>query len=125
MSKITKTDPQKSQNEPLMQTHSSLRVSSATKELSEKLRQQVNGLSYGKRKLSLDEIVMFSLKLVTEKHIKMLQQERLTHTDRMELLRQRYIEKNGPITKEEFVGFVMTSEFQKFKKDNIDCVQIA
>lgn len=38
----------------------------------------------------------------------------LSNEDRKEILRQKYIEHRGPISKDEFTGFMMKSEFQEF-----------
>ncbi|MDZ4661475.1 MAG: hypothetical protein SGJ18_07615 [Pseudomonadota bacterium] len=46
----------------------------------------------------------------------MIQDQSLTSENKKELLRQRYIVEVGPITKDEFTGFMMTDEFVVFRK---------
>jgi hypothetical protein len=40
----------------------------------------------------------------------------LTSENKKELLRQKYIVEVGPITKDEFTGFMMTDEFAAFRR---------
>lgn len=45
-----------------------------------------------------------------------LQEKSMTHEDRKERLRQRYIEERGPISKDEFTGFMLSADFVEFMK---------
>jgi hypothetical protein len=44
----------------------------------------------------------------------MMQDQSLSNEDRKEQLRQRYIEARGPISRDEFTGFMLTKEFFEF-----------
>ena len=64
--------------------------------------------------IKLYDLIEFALNLVTEEHLKMLQEQSMTNEDRKELLRQKYIAHFGPITKDEFTGFMMKPQFLEF-----------
>jgi hypothetical protein len=42
----------------------------------------------------------------------------LSHEDRKEELRRRYIKLHGPTTSDEFIGFMMTAAFQDFVREH-------
>jgi hypothetical protein len=108
-SKTTKT------NTKMNQKLKSIRVSSENKKRAEHLRNLANKKRFG-RKVKIDQVLSLALDLVTEDHLKMLQDQSLSHEDRKELLRQKYIEERGPISKDDFTGFTLTAEFQIFLK---------
>ena len=69
------------------------------------------------RKVRVDALLDLALNLVTAEHIKMLQDHSLTNEDRKEILRQQYVATRGPISKDEFTGFMMTAAFYEFLKE--------
>lgn len=91
----------------------SQRVSADAKNSAEALLKLINNKQFG-RNVRASQLFAFALGLVTEAHIKVLQSESLTNEDRKEILRQKYIETHGEISRDGFVGFMMTSEFQDF-----------
>lgn len=66
------------------------------------------------RKIKVDQIVSLALDLLTEEHIAVVQDQSLTNEDRKESLRQRHIEQCGPISKDDFLGLLLSPEFQRF-----------
>lgn len=96
--------------------HASVRVKAASKKVALALRDEANDKPTG-RSVKLDDIFELALSLVTSEHLKTLQERSMTHEDRKEILRQKYIKTRGPISKDEFTGFMMTAEFQKFLLD--------
>ena len=90
-----------------------VRVSSETRKLAEGIVKTANEKPTGK-KIKLDEVLQIGLGLVQQGHIEKLQENSLTHEDRKEILRQKYIAARGPISKDEFTGFMMTQEFLGF-----------
>jgi len=68
------------------------------------------------RKIKFDKVLEIALGLLTEDHLALIQDQSLTSENKKELLRQRYIVEVGPITKDEFTGFMMTDEFVVFRK---------
>ncbi len=91
----------------------SIRVQVETQKKAERLLAVANKKRAG-RKIKPDQLLNFALDLVTEDHLHALQEQSLTHEDRKELLRQKYIETRGPISKDEFLGFMMTAAFLEF-----------
>jgi Rps23 Pro-64 3,4-dihydroxylase Tpa1-like proline 4-hydroxylase len=69
------------------------------------------------RKIKLPELLELAISLVKEEHIKMLQDQSMTNEDRKEILRQKYIQHRGSISRDEFTGFMMKPEFLDFVKE--------
>ncbi|MBX9766097.1 MAG: hypothetical protein K2X47_02405 [Bdellovibrionales bacterium] len=94
----------------------SVRIRASAKEKASFLLQTANKKNLG-RKIKFEDLFELALGLVTDKDIKLLQERSLTHEDRKELLRQRYIELRGPISKDNFVGFLLSADFPEFMKE--------
>lgn len=91
----------------------SVRISIENQKKADKVLAVANKKKLG-RKIKLDHILAIALDLVTEEHIRMMQDQSLSNEDRKEQLRQRYIEARGPISRDEFTGFMLTKEFFEF-----------
>lgn len=92
---------------------SNVRVSSDTKTLAEKLLKRANNKQSG-RKIKIDELFNIALKLIEECHLKSLQSQSISNEDRKEQLRQCYIKKHGPISKDDFTGFMLSPAYFDF-----------
>lgn len=95
-------------------TYVSIRVPLVLKNSAKKLREESNSQKKKGRKIRLDEILSLGVSLITTNDLKALQERTLTHKDRLDLLRQRYIDIHGPISEDDFIGFTMTPQFQEF-----------
>lgn len=93
--------------------HVSVRIRLGSKKVAVGLLAEANNKKRG-RKIKLDELVELALGLVTSEHLKRLQEDSMTNEDRKEILRQKYIEMRGPISKDEFTGFMMSQDFAGF-----------
>ncbi len=91
----------------------SVRIYTTAKKRASELLNEANDKQFG-RSVKLPELFELALSLVTADHIRQLQDRSATHEDRKEHLRQIYSKKFGSISKDEFTGFMMTAEFQKF-----------
>lgn len=91
----------------------SIRINPEVQKKAEKLLLSANKKKAG-RKIKVDQLLNLALDLVSDEHIKRLQDQSLSNEDRKEQLRQRYIEMRGPITCDEFTGFMLTKEFSGF-----------
>lgn len=91
----------------------SIRINIENQKKAEKILATANKKKLG-RKIKLDQVLAIVLDLVTEEHIRKLQDQSLSNEDRKEQLRQRYIEARGPISRDEFTGFMLTKEFFEF-----------
>lgn len=78
----------------------SVRISLESKKLASSILAKANTKKFG-RKVKFDELIALAISLVTPEHIKVLQEKSMTNEDRKELLRQKYIEARGPITRDE------------------------
>lgn len=94
----------------------SIRITSETERKLEKLLTAANKKKLG-RKIKADQILNIALDNFNESHIQMLQNSSLTNEDRKELLRQKYIELRGPISKDEFTGFILSNEAFSFYEE--------
>jgi hypothetical protein len=94
----------------------SVRVRLAAKERAALLLLAANKKRLG-RKIKFEDMFELALGLVTEEHIKLLQDRSLTYEDRKEILRQKYISVHGAISKDDFTGFMMTAAFHEFLKE--------
>lgn len=91
----------------------SIRIGAESERKLARLLSSANKKKFG-RKIKSDQLLSLALDLVTEEHLRMLQDASLTNEDRKEQLRQSYIQEVGPISKDAFTGFMLTDEFQKF-----------
>lgn len=94
----------------------SVRIRASSKERAVALLQTINKKKSG-RKVKFDELFELAVGLVADEHVKVLQERSLTHEDRKEILRQKYIAVRGAISKDEFTGFMMTPAFHEFQKE--------
>lgn len=91
----------------------SVRISLENQKKAEKVLVAANKKKLG-RKVKLDHVLAIALELLTDEHIRKLQDQSLSNEDRKEQLRQRYIIARGPISRDEFTGFMLTKEFFEF-----------
>ncbi len=94
----------------------SIRIRGEAKAKAALLLAAANKKKFGK-KIKFDDLVEIALGLVTDEHLKMLQKRSMTFEDQKELLRQKYIETRGLITRDEFLGFMMEPGFGDFLKE--------
>lgn len=86
---------------------------------------KINNKNLGKR-IKLDQFLHALLQKVDDDLIQGLRETSLTNEDKKELYRQLYIKKIGKITKDEFTGFVMSSDFFEFREryhDEVESLQ--
>lgn len=97
-------------------SRSSIRIKSDIKKTAKAFLNKVNSDNKGCRKMKIDDIFELALALVTDGHLKELRQKAMTNKGRMDVLRQKYIELNGYISEDGFLGLTMTPQFQDFVK---------
>lgn len=98
-------------------TSESVRIRKDECEMIDAIMKKANNKKIGK-KIVPSDLLAILLKNVSDNQIKQLQLSSVRHTDRKKLYREIYVEKHGPTTDDEFEGFVMSSDFSKFKKEN-------
>lgn len=91
----------------------SVRIKESTQTRAASMLKKLNEEKMG-RKIRFEDLCDLALSLVTESHLAVLQEQSLSHEDRKEILRQKYVALHGPISKDEWTGFTMTKEFHEF-----------
>ena len=91
----------------------SVRINFEIQKKAERILLLANKKKVGRR-VKINHLLSLALDLVSEQEIKKLQNQSLTNEDRKEILRQKWVALNGPISKDEFTGFMMTEEYFNF-----------
>ncbi len=89
---------------------------------------EVNGMGVeykrSLKKLTINDLLECMSVHLDEKFKGQLKSMRLTGQAKMELYRKRYEDLSGNISDDQWADIVMSSDFQKFKKENMDCLGI-
>ncbi len=109
---MTKSNEAKAQPKK-QQKCASIRISRETQKKLDCILVLVNKKTIG-RKIRPDQLLSLAIELVVEEHVKILQEQSMTNEDRMEVLRRRYSELHGPMSKDAFLGVMLSPEFQTF-----------
>ena len=86
-----------------------VRIRPKTQLLLRKLLTQANQKDIG-NKIKRDDLLHLGLSLIQDSHISDLKNQSLNNADRMELLYREYVKNHGPISKDAFLGRVMSGE---------------
>lgn len=100
-------------NSKVAQKQKSIRINPENQKKAKDILASANKKKAG-RTVKIDHLLSMALDLVADEHIKKLQDQSLTHEDRKELLRQKWAELHGPISKDDFTGVTLTKEFFEF-----------
>ena len=92
-------------------TSVSLRVKRETKKRIQVELAKVNKKDFGK-KVRCDELIGTALSLLTEQHLKALQDGSMTNADRLEIQYRDYVKKHGATTKDEFLGTLIGGQIR-------------
>lgn len=106
------TSDVKKTNVPKKVTASSLRVKPETRKRFLAELSKANKKSFG-RKVRADQLLSLLMTFIKPEHIQKLQQESLSNADRLEMRFREHIKKFGPISKDEYLGLLMTTEGSK------------
>ncbi len=83
-----------------------IRIRQKTKAKLEQLLRQTNKDRHG-RKVKADDLICFSLELLTEQHLTEICDKLLSNKDRLELLFQQFLKGRRGATREEFLGALL------------------
>src|SRR3989338_4637967 len=83
-----------------------LRLKRETKKRIQAELAKINKKDFGK-KVRCDELIGTALSLLTERHIKELQDGSMTNADRLEIQYRDYIKKHGATSKDDFLGKIL------------------
>lgn len=88
---------------------STIKISKETKRELNKILVKVNKKDFGKR-IRGEKIILLALQQINETHIKELQNSTLSNEDKLEMKYREYISQNGNISKDEFIGKLLSGE---------------
>lgn len=98
-------------------TASSLRVKPETRKRFLSELAKANKKSFG-RKVRADQLLSLLMTFIKPEHIQKLQQDSLSNADRLEMRFREHIKKFGPISKDEYLGLLMSTESGKNESEN-------
>lgn len=87
----------------------SVPVHPATRDQIASLLENVNAKKHG-RTIRADELIAEAVKLVGKETIEALQQRSLTNSDRIALSYEKYVEENGPLSKDTYLGLLIAGK---------------
>lgn len=96
---------------------STLRVKTETRKKLLAELAKANKKSFGK-KIRVDHLLSLFLTLLKPEHIQKLQQESLSNADRIEMRYREHVKKFGHISKDEFLGLLMSGDAAKTNSEN-------
>lgn len=100
---------EKKQKAPKPSSHAALRVRKETRKRVLSELAKINKKDFGRR-IRADEFLTLAISLVTSADIAKLQEGSLSNADRFERDLKAYITKNGPISKDDYLGKRLTGE---------------
>lgn len=103
----------KNQNEKISNENLStypVRVSRTTKEKIMKLVARLNKEKKFGNQIKPDAVISKAVDLLEPKHHEELKEASMTHKDRFERAYQEYVKKQGPISKDEFYGILLSGQ---------------
>ena len=86
-----------------------VRISKATQKKLSSVIGKVNKKDFGKR-IKADDVIKAALDLLTESHIKSMQERSLSNADLLEMKFKEMQRKNSRLTKDEFLGLLLEKE---------------
>ena len=88
---------------------SSVRLTSATKKRLSTILRGVNKKGFGKR-VKASQVIELSLSLLSDHHIKQLQEKSISNADILEMRFREYSKKHGKISKDDFLGILLNQQ---------------
>lgn len=97
---------------------SALRVHNDTKRALTAELTKINKKDFG-RKVKVDQLLKLLLTLIKPEHIKGLQEQSLANADRLEMQYREFVKRNGDISKDEFLGKILSGEVTISNLENV------
>lgn len=86
-----------------------LRVKRETKRRVMQELAKINKKDFGKR-VKADDLIVLALGLVQDNHLKQLQDASLSNSDRLQIQHRAFIRHHGNVSKDEFIGKLLSGE---------------
>ena len=102
--------------------YSTIRLTQNTKKKLTQLLNKSNKKNFGKR-VKADQLILLALELITDDHVKNLQENSLSNADKLEMKFKEYVRKNGSISKDDFLGKLLEDSVQRavWKMNKLIC----
>lgn len=97
----------------------SVRINKKNGQIVNSILQSVNKKKFG-RKIKMDDLLEIILGKITDDDIKSLQKKSIRPDERKEMMRQKYIQVHGAISKAKFTEFMMSIDYISFLKEQIN-----
>lgn len=97
---------------------SAIRVKSETRKKLVLELSKANKKDFGRR-IKPDDLIALGLSLIEPQHIKTLQDKSLSNADRIEREYRAFVQKNGPISKDEFLGKILSGGISNSLSENV------
>ena len=104
--------------------NASIRIRTESRKIAKALLAEVNNKKFG-RNIKIHELFELAIGLVTQEHLKILREKSITPDERMEKLRQKYVETRGAISAKEFKAFMTTAEYAEFLLTHSQVLHVA
>ena len=101
-------------HKPGKSLYTNVRVKKTVKKTINGFLNKVNRKKFG-RKVRDEAVIELAVSLLNDSHIKELQEKSLTNKDRLEIKYQEFIKVNGNISKDEFIGYLLSPEISHQK----------
>jgi hypothetical protein len=88
-----------------------VRLHASTKEKIDSLLDRANNKSFG-RKVKVNDIIDMSIDLISDRHLKSLQENSLSNGDRLEMLLKSVSDANPSMSKDELIGLLLQGELK-------------
>ena len=88
-----------------------VRIASETKNMLDQILAEANSKDLG-GKVKPESVLALALTLVKKDDIEKLKAATLTNTDKLELRYREYVKKHGPMTKDDFLGRVLSGQLR-------------
>ena len=88
---------------------SPVRIAHGTKIKLDKILQRANKVRHG-RKLKPDDLISYSLSLLTEDHLSEIRESTMTNKDRIDDLFAKLLKKDKGMTREKFLGMLLAGK---------------
>lgn len=95
-------------------SYGTLRVKRATRKRIADDLAKANRKDFGRR-VKADEYILLAISRITSEDILNLQNESMSHADRLERDYRDYVAKNGPVSKDEYLGKRLSGEISTMR----------
>lgn len=101
----------KAKKESPKRNYSLKKIDQETSKVLNQIREKANRKDFG-RKVTDTEIISAGIKLLTQEHIKSLQEQTYSERDRLNIAHEEYQRAHGKLTLDQFIGKLLKGELK-------------